>query len=135
MGEPDAPGLDEINRRLAEIDAALDGEARHPSAEQYELLRERDALRAQAARYRSGRDSGRHSTKLRAELEALRRRLNDEVSARTGYATSMGGGNNSPSPGAWVKLAAQSRAGSDMARLSVRIAEIESELERRASAE
>jgi hypothetical protein len=36
--------LDELTRRLAEIDALLDGEARDPRAEQYALLIERDGL-------------------------------------------------------------------------------------------
>lgn len=37
--------LDELTRRLAEIDALLDGGARDPRAEQYALLKERDGLR------------------------------------------------------------------------------------------
>lgn len=133
MSEPEAHSLEEINRRLAEIDAALDGPAHEPSPEQYQLLVERDSLRAQASRFRSGRDSGRSDSELRAELGALERRLRAQVTSHTGYVTSKGGGSHSPSPGAWVTLAAQTRASSEIARLRTRIGEIETELERRAA--
>lgn len=135
MSEPAEPSLDEINRRLAVIDAALDGVNRDPSSEQYALLVERDRLRALASKYRAGRDEGRPTTDLRSELESLRRALRIELTARTGYITSKGGGTHSPSPGAWVKLAALSREESPISRLRARIGAIESELERRAGTE
>lgn len=133
MSEPAELSLEELNRRLAEIDASLDGDVRDPSAQQYAILRERDALRAQAAKYWASRDSSRSTSALQDELKELVRRRKSEVSSRTGYVTAKGGNNHGPSSGAWVKLAAQSWAASDMARLNSRIGAIESELERRSS--
>lgn len=131
MTELEGLGLDEINRRLAEIDELLDDEVREPSSEHYELLKERDALRNRAAQFSSSRDSRRTSDELRSELDSLRRGLKAELASHTGYVTSKGGGSHSATPGAWVKLAAQSRAGSEIDRLNARIAQIEAELERR----
>jgi hypothetical protein len=133
-GDPEM-SLDQLNRRLAEIDAALDGEFRAPSARQYELLTERDRLRAEAAQFRSSRDNARDTRELEAELQALERRRRAEVSSRTGYVMAKGGNNQGPAPGAWVKLAAQGWAASELGRLNSRIGEIESELERRRAAE
>lgn len=129
----DADRLLEMSRRLAEIDAALDGDYREPSSEHLALLEERDALRAEAARYRGHRDASRSDEQLRAELDELRKARKGLVGSHTGYVTSMGGGNASPSPGAWVTLAAQSRK--ELGRLDGRIGEIESELERRERAD
>jgi hypothetical protein len=123
----------EISRRLAEIDAALDGEFREPSPQHLALLEERDALREEASRYRVDRDSTRSDEQLRAELLELRSQRKSLIDSRTGYATSMGGGNASPSPGEWVTLAALSRR--DLGRLDVRISEIESKLESRGRAD
>ncbi|MGB8361188.1 MAG: hypothetical protein WCE80_07305 [Acidimicrobiia bacterium] len=125
----DADRLLEMSRRLAEIDAALDGDYREPSSEHLALLEERDALRAEAAHYRVDRDAARSNEQLRAELHELRKERKSLIGTRTGYATSMGGGSSSPSPGEWVTLAAQSRK--ELGRLDGRIGEIESELERR----
>lgn len=122
-----------MSRRLAEIDAALDGEFREPSPEHLALLEERDALRHEAAKYRVDRDASRSTEELEAELSQLRKERKALIGTHTGYATSMGGGSSSPSPGEWVTLAAQSR--SSLGRLDGRIGEIESELERRGSAD
>lgn len=132
MSESDQHSIEQINRRLAEIDAELDGSAHIPSPGQYQLLLERDYLRAQASRYRTNPHSGRATDELKAELEALKRLLKQEMTSRTGYVTSKGGASNSPTPGAWVTLAAQSRAGYDFAHLQARIAEIETEIKARA---
>lgn len=135
MGEQGELDLDELNRRLAEIDAALAGEFREPSPQQYALLRERDQLRRSGAAYRSSRDATRDTEALEAELRELVRRRKIEVSSRSGYVMAKGGNNQGPAPGAWVTLAAQSRAAGDLGRLTTRIGEIESELERRRSQE
>jgi len=127
--------LDDLNRRLAEIDAALDDEFGEPSAEQYVLLTERDRLRRLAAAYWSSRDATRDTEALEAELRELLRRRKAEVSTRSGYVMAKGGNNIGPAPGAWVTLAAQSRAASELSRLTTRIGEIESELGRRRAAE
>lgn len=131
MGDESLRTLNEMNRRLAEIDAALDSFAHDPSPEQYALLKERDALRARAAAFRTPRSSGRSSEDLMAELQNLRHDLRRSVSARTGYVTSKGGGNQSPTPGAWVKLSAQARATGDIAGMQRRISELEDELRAR----
>ncbi|HXV71910.1 MAG TPA: hypothetical protein VEB69_10980 [Acidimicrobiia bacterium] len=135
MDEQGEIGLDDLNRRLAEIDAALDGEFSEPSAQQFALLTERDRLRHLAARYWSSRDATRETEALEAELRELVRRRKTEVSSRSGYVMAKGGNNQGPAPGAWVTLSAQSRNASDVARLTIRIGEIESELERRRAAE
>ncbi|HEX6286767.1 MAG TPA: hypothetical protein VFZ80_04725 [Acidimicrobiia bacterium] len=126
--------LDDLNRRLAEIDAALDGEFSEASAEQYALLTERDRLRQVAAAYWSSRDATRETEALEAELRELLRRRKAEVSTRSGYVMAKGGDNQGPASGAWVTLAAHSRAASELSRLTTRIGEIESELERRRAA-
>lgn len=135
MDEQGEIGLDDLNRRLAEIDAALDGEFSEPSAQQFALLTERDRLRHLAARYWSSRDATRETEALEAELRELVRRRKTEVSSRSGYVMAKGGNNQGPAPGAWVTLSAQSRNASDVARLTTPIGEIESELERRRAAE
>lgn len=129
----DEDRLLEMSRRLAEIDAALDGDYREPSSEHLALLEERDALRDEAAKYRVDRDASRSTEQLKAELHELRKQRKGLIGTHTGYATSMGGGSSSPSPGEWVTLAAQSRR--ELGRLDARIGEIESELERRGSAD
>lgn len=129
-----APGgrnLDDLTRRLAEIDALLDGVAHDPGPEQFALLMERDALREHASRFRIGKDSSRSSTDLRVELENLRRQRKNLLTSRTGYVTGKGGNNHGPTPGAWVKLGAQSLAAGDFGRLDTRIGEILDELKRR----
>jgi hypothetical protein len=90
-GEPSPISLDEVTRRLAQIDALLDGEARDPGAEQYALLNERAGLRALAARYRAGKDAGRGITELKSEMEALQRHQKTLLASRTGYVTVKGG--------------------------------------------
>lgn len=123
-----ASRLLEMSRRLAEIDAALDGDFREPSPQHLALLEERDALRNEAAIYRTNRNASRSNEQLRAEIEELRRQRNVLIDSHTGYATSMGGGSSSPSPGEWVTLAARSREAGELGRLDARISEIESEL-------
>lgn len=118
----------EINRRLAEIDEALDGDFTEPSPAHLALLQERDALRSEAAQHRTNRNASRSTEQLQAELTELRRQRKARVKSHTGYVTSKGGGNSSPSPGEWVTLAALSRKVGDLGRMDARISEIESEL-------
>jgi hypothetical protein len=127
----DEPGLDSINRRLAEIAVLLSGPAHTPSSEQLALLTERDRLRNEAARFHSRKDESRSLADLEAELAELRRRRRSSVGSRTGYVTGKGGNNQGPTAGAWVTLAAQSRQAGDIALLNTRIGEIEDELARR----
>ncbi|MGD2100669.1 MAG: hypothetical protein PVG83_00375 [Acidimicrobiia bacterium] len=117
-----------ISRRLAEIKAALAGESREPSPEHLALLRERDALRDEAAECRTNRNASRSTQELEAELTELRKRRAILVRSHTGYATSKGGGSSSPSPGEWVMLAAMARETGELGGMDARISEIESEL-------
>lgn len=135
MGEQGEIGPDDLNRRLAEIDAALDGEFSEPSAQQFALLNERDRLRHFAARYWSSRDVTRETKPSRPNCVSWYVRRKTEVSSRSGYVMAKGGNNQGPAPGAWVTLSAQSRNASGVARLTTRIGEIESELGRRRAAE
>jgi hypothetical protein len=125
--------LGEITRRLAEIDLLLDTEAREPSALQFELLQERDHLRGLAHTFRSEADSERSVSQLEAEREALRVVLQYEKRNRTGFASGMGGGNQSPAPGAWVELGVRSLQAGDLSRIVARISAIEDELARRSA--
>ena len=127
------PSLDEVNRRLAEIDGLLESSHRDPSPEHFALLVERDHLRAVASDHRLEPDAGRTDEALRAELAGLTKRLAAETKSRTGYVISKGGNNAGPAAGAWVELAAKSRAGGSIDQLITRISAIEAELERRSS--
>ena len=128
---PSALDLDFIARRLSEISALLDGPSRDPSPEHLALLSERDQLRAEATRLRTGKDTGRSVAQLEAELASLQRRRRALVAARSGYATGKGGNNQGPASAAWVKLSVQGREAAGLTQLTTRISEIESELARR----
>lgn len=121
----------EITRRLGEIQDELMALPPGASPERYVLLTERDVLRRRAGGFRTSADETRSSQRLEAELRALRRRRKQSVSQRTGFATGKGGGNHSPTPGAWVKLGVQALAGDDLSRVNARIAEIEDVLSKR----
>lgn len=131
MTAPGEKNLDDLNRRLAEIDGLLADMARDPGPEQYALLKERDDLRQHASQFWTGKDNSRSSADLNAELKSLRRQRKNLLISRTGYVTSKGGNNHGPTPGAWVKLGAQSLAAGDFGRLDARIGEIQDELKRR----
>lgn len=126
-----ASSLDDLTRRLGEIQAELAALAPEASPERYALLTERDGLRRAAAAFRRGRDDARPTKELESELAALQRRRNESVARRTGFATSKGGSNHGPSPGAWVKLGSQALAGDDLSRVNARISEIQDVLVRR----
>lgn len=126
--DPRAMDLDFIARRLGEISVLLDGPTRDPSPEHFALLSERDQLRAEAARQRTGKDQGRSVAQLEAELASLQQRRRALVAARSGYAIGKGGNNQGPGAAAWVKLSVRSREASGLATLTTRISEIEDEL-------
>lgn len=116
--------VEDISHRLAEIHdalAALDG----PSDNRFILLKERDAVRAEARAFSAGADQKRSNEDLESELDSLKSLRKQVVGSRTGYATSKGGNNAGPSSGAWVKLGGQSRAPGGAERLNVRISHIE----------
>lgn len=126
---PVDPG--DVVRRLAEIDLLLDTDNREPSSTHWELLKERDHLRGLAQCFRSDPDRERSSQQLSAERQSLKRLLDHETGSRTGFATAKGGGNHSPTPGAWVTLGAQSIAAGQLDRIIARISAIDDELARR----
>ncbi len=125
--------LDDLTRRLSQIQDALAALPCGPSPQRYALLTERDALRRAAAGYRSGIDDSRSTTELEAELASLKKRRKQSISQRIGFVTSKGGGSHSPSSGAWVKLGSQARSGDDLSTINARIAHIEDTLLRRRS--
>lgn len=125
--------LDELTRRLSQIQDELSALPCGASPQRYELLIERDRLRRAATAYREGLDDGRSTKRLEAELASLKRRRNQSVAQRTGFVTAKGGGNHSPTPGAWLKLRSQALAGDDLGPVNARISQIEDVLSKRNS--
>lgn len=126
-----ARALEEITRRLGEIQDELMALPSGASPGRYALLTERDDLRRRARGFRTPADDTRSSQRLEAELRSLRRRRKQSISQRTGFATGKGGGNHSPTPGAWVDLGVRALAGDDLSRVNARIAEIQDVLSKR----
>ena len=122
----------DVTRRLAEIDRLLDTDNREPSQDHFALLKERDQLRGIAQTFRQEADRSRTTDQLRAERSALKSLLDQESRSRTGYVTSKGGGNHSPSPGAWVALGVKSLGAAQLNRVVARQSAIDDELQRRA---
>ena len=114
-----------MSHRLAEIHDALVALPDGPSVERFNLLKERDGLRAEAEDFKGNVDETRSDSELKAELASLRRRRKQVIGERTGYVTSKGGNNAGPSSGAWVKLGAKSMAAGGLDHLNVRISHIE----------
>ncbi len=125
--------LEDLTRRLGQIQDELAALPCGASPRRYELLTERDALRRAAASYRSAADDGRSTKELEAELASLKKTRKQSISRRTGFVTSKGGGSHSPSPGAWVKLGSQALAGDDLSSINARITRIEDVLAKRRS--
>jgi len=121
----------EVAVRLAEILGALAALPDGPSSARYQLLKERDELRARAAEFAVSRDASRLTTELESELDSLRRRRDEIVRSRTGFVTGKGGSNQGPVSGAWVKLGAQALAGGDLGWVNARISAIQDVLKER----
>lgn len=79
--------LQELNRRLAEIQDELMSLGSEDFARKYELQVERDQLREETSKYARDRDFDRASSELIKELKALRNRL---IGIRSGYANAVG---------------------------------------------
>lgn len=127
--------VEELAKRLAEIQAELTELAGKPSPRMFELLTEQDALRAEAGGLAHSVDADRSTSELEAELASLVKLRKSLVDARTGYATGKGGNNAGPASGAWVTLNAQSHAASGVDRLTTRISHIEDVLASRREAD
>lgn len=125
--------LQELNRRLAEIQDELMKLGPDDFARKYELQVERDSLREETSKYAKDRDLDRASSELIKELKALRSRL---TGVRAGYANAVGMAGSMDAAGA--SGAADSiylNAGIDKAQgvdgLVQRIARLETILEER----
>ncbi len=128
----DAPGAEEIARRLGAIADALAALPSGFSAERYRLLRERDAVRAQAAHLEMSSDAGRSTESLEAELASLRTNRKALAGSMGGYVIGEGGHSLGHVGAAITTLRGRSRAVPEIERLTVRITQIEDALSARA---
>jgi hypothetical protein len=131
MTETGDEGLEQVFRRLSEVQRRLMELSPGPSPERFTLLTEQDALRRHAAEFERSSLADRSDGDLRAELKALVGRLDHAVASRTGFATSKGGNNSGPTGGAWVGLGRAAIDGADLDWITARISAIEDEILRR----
>lgn len=124
-------GAGEIALRLAAIQEELAALPDGPSADRYQLLKERDGLRLAAAQYAADIDSERPTEELQAELASLKQQRRQLVESRSGYVMSKGGNSQGPASAAWVKLSVSGRSASGVDRLNVRISHLEDVLSQR----
>jgi hypothetical protein len=117
--------IEEVGRRLAEVVVELAGLPSGPSPERFALLREQDALRAEAREWEASADHGRTTESLEAELTELRRSRRALVGTRGGYV--MGDGADSAGRIGVALTTMRGRTGSnaEIDRLTVRISRIE----------
>lgn len=131
----DEPTLEDLNRRLAEIQDRLLELGPDDFAARYELHTERDRLRDLARRGKSDRDAQRSSEDLRAELKARKAALAEIKKGMVntgGMAGGGGGGSGSyegPLDGMKINNAIRSAQGAD--QLVQRITHLESILQER----
>ena len=116
---------DEVARRLAAILDELATLPEGPSRERYRLLRERDALRARAAKIELDVDEGRTTESLRAELRSLRKQRAALIDSMGGYVIGEGAHSLGHVGASVTTLRGRSRARPGIDRLTVRITEIE----------
>lgn len=121
--------LDELNRRLGEIQDRLLELGPEDFAARYELQLERDRLRKQSRRHSSDRDSNRPSQELLAELRARESALEQIRRGMVNSAAQAGGGGGGsgsfegPLDGFKINHAMTSATGAD--KLMQRIARLE----------
>ena len=125
----------DVSRRLGEILDELERLPPGPSPERFQLLLERDELRAGAGRLGDSALSQRATADIEAELASLRRARDALIKSHTGYMSSKGGNNSGPASGAWVALGKRSLGSTGIARFNRRISELEDVLERRRKSE
>jgi hypothetical protein len=125
--------VDALNRELAQVQDALLALPADAFAERHELLKRRDELREQAAAVAISADDGKSTADLEAEVAALRRRREELISTRIGFATGKGGSAQGPTSGAWVGLGRAAKDGAGMDQLNARISKIERLLAERAT--
>lgn len=128
-GDIETPSsVEEINRRLADIQDRLLALAPDQYAEKYELQLVRDRLR-DLARSTEDLDSRRSTPNLRAELEARREELERLQKSMVSSAGMHGGGGLSGAyegPADGVKLNTEIIAATGADRLAARISRLES---------
>jgi hypothetical protein len=127
VGEP----LEQLFRRLSEVQRTLMELPPGASSERFALLTEQDTLRRHAAEFEHNSLADRGDDDLRAELTALKSRRDQAIESRIGFATSKGGNNAGPSGGAWVGLARSAREGAGLDWVTARISLLEDEILRR----
>lgn len=131
----DEPTLEDLNRRLAEIQDRLLELDQEDFAARYALHTERDHLRALARRSQSDRDAHRSSEELRAELKARKAALEEIKQGMVntgGMAGGGGGGSGSyegPLDGMKINNAVRTAQGTD--QLVRRITHLEGILQER----
>lgn len=131
----DEPTLEDLNRRLAEIQDRLLELGPQDFAAKYELHTERDRLRHLVGKYASDRDVQRSSEDLRAELGARKAALEEIKKGMVNTGGMAGGGGagtgsyEGPLDGMKINNAIRSAQGTD--QLVQRITHLESILSER----
>jgi hypothetical protein len=120
--------LEDVTRKLAEVQDRLLALSDEAFAERYELLKERDRLRDMAAEFRVDFDAERSSDDLLAELASLRSRLAAAERQRIDIVQQSGGGTEGSAAGAdgWggVQLNQQIDAANALGNVQARIGRI-----------
>ena len=126
-------GIDDLVKRLSEITDELLALDNGDFAARFELEKERDGLRAQAAEFHERKDEGRSTEDLRAELKARLTQLESLRKSRINMvyhalATELGGATRAigSKAGGTLNNAMMKAQGGDS--IELRIAEIEQEL-------
>ena len=84
--------IDHITRELARVDAELRALPDHAFEERYQLRKEQDAIREQAAKFAEDVDKNRSDEDLLAELRGLRSQLSQIEGQKIDLVTQAGGG-------------------------------------------
>ena len=94
--------LDQITQQLAEVQRRLLDLPSDAFAERYQLQKQQDGLRAEAARFRKDWDEQRPDSNMLAELQALRSKLETIEGQKIDLVVQLGGGEGSgPGSSGW----------------------------------
>lgn len=126
---------DQIAKDLARVTDALLELSDDDFARRFEILTERDALRAEAAELEADFDEQRPTPDIVDELREVRRRRSALVSDQASRVMASGPGGTGGAAGAvsgeMAKLSIRARAASDLGRLTQRVGQLESLLAER----
>lgn len=117
--------VEDIARRLAAIMDELALLPGGPSPEQFRLLQERDALRAQAAELAQDADAERSTESLEAELSSLKRRRRSLVNRTGGYVTGHSADSAGRVGAAMPAVGGRANSAAGVDQLNVQISRIE----------